>query len=70
MDKSATLSKNEVEFRWISMIWDVLKMLELSFETLFFELYFNLEISNINYFRVFESLLIRFFIVNYFRFYS
>ncbi|EUJ19110.1 hypothetical protein I612_05730 [Listeria monocytogenes SHL004] len=23
------------------MIWDVLKMLELSFETLFFELYFN-----------------------------
>ncbi|WP_256263391.1 hypothetical protein [Listeria monocytogenes] len=35
MDKSATLSKNEVEFRWISMIWDVLKMLELSFETLF-----------------------------------
>ncbi|WJQ89419.1 hypothetical protein QFK44_003775 [Listeria monocytogenes] len=41
MDKSATLSKNEVEFRWISMIWDALKMLELSFETLFFELYFN-----------------------------
>ncbi|AAT03548.1 hypothetical protein LMOSLCC2482_0787 [Listeria monocytogenes serotype 7 str. SLCC2482] len=36
MDKSVTLSKNEVEFKWISMIWDVLKMLELSFETLFF----------------------------------